>query len=113
MTTNSSVNDVCYVALELSKSAWVCAFAPPESGRASVHKMRASDVDRLLSILETGRARAMRLVSLAGDRALLRSGIRRILARTIAHGPRHPHHRFRAGELSQTAPGSACQDRSA
>jgi transposase len=63
MTTHFAVNDVCCVALELSKSTWVCAFAPPESGRASVHKMRAGDVGRLLSILETGRARAMRDVS--------------------------------------------------
>ena len=60
MTTHFAVIDVCCVALELSKSTWVCAFAPPESGRASVHKMRAGDVDRLLGILETGRARAMR-----------------------------------------------------
>jgi len=36
MTTHFAVNDVCCVALELSKSTWVCAFAPPESGRASV-----------------------------------------------------------------------------
>lgn len=60
MTTHFAVNDVCCVALELSKSTWVCAFAPPESGRASVHKMGAGDVNRLFSILETGRARAMR-----------------------------------------------------
>jgi hypothetical protein len=66
MTTQLAINDVCCVALELSKSTWVCAFAPPESGRASVHRMRAGDVDRLVSILETGRARAMRdYVSLA------------------------------------------------
>lgn len=60
MTIHFAVDDVCCVALELSKSTWVCAFAPPESGRASVHKMGAGDVNRLLSILETGRARAMR-----------------------------------------------------
>ena len=60
MTTQFAVNDVCCVALELSKSTWVCAFAPPESGRASVHRMRAGDVDRLISVLEAGRARAMR-----------------------------------------------------
>jgi transposase len=60
MTTSFAVNDVCCVALELSKSTWVCAFAPPENGRASVHRMSAGDVDRLISILETGRARAMR-----------------------------------------------------
>ena len=65
MTTEFAVNDVCCVALELSKSTWVCAFAPPESGRASVHRMRAGDVDRLVSILETGRARAMRDASRA------------------------------------------------
>jgi transposase len=63
MTTKFAVNDVCCVALELSKSTWVCAFAPPESGRASVHKIRAGDVGRLISILETGRARAVREAS--------------------------------------------------
>ncbi len=60
MTISFAVNDVCCVALELSKSTWVCAFAPPENGRASVHRVSAGDVDRLVSILETGRARAMR-----------------------------------------------------
>jgi hypothetical protein len=35
MTTKFAVNDVCCVTLELSKTTWVCAFAPPESGRAS------------------------------------------------------------------------------
>lgn len=63
MTNHFAVNDVCCVALELSKSTWVWAFASPEIGRASVHKMRACDADRLLRILETGRARAMREVS--------------------------------------------------
>jgi transposase len=60
MTTQFAVNDVCCVALELSKSTWVCAFAPPDGGRASIHRMSAGDVDRLISILETGRARAVR-----------------------------------------------------
>ncbi len=63
MTTHFAVNDVCCVALELSKSTWVCAFAPPGSGRASVHKMRAGDVDRLLNILESGRlSRSLEIV---------------------------------------------------
>ena len=60
----------CCVALELSKSTWVCAFALPESGRASVHRMRAGDVDRLISVLEAGRARAMRDRSRSLDIAL-------------------------------------------
>jgi hypothetical protein len=33
MTTQFAVNDVCCVALELSKSTWVCAFAPPDETR--------------------------------------------------------------------------------
>jgi len=29
MTNQIDVRDVCCVALELSKTSWVCAFAPP------------------------------------------------------------------------------------
>ena len=114
MTTHFAVNDVCCVALELSKSTWVCAFAPPESGRASVHKMRAGDVDRLLSILETGWARAMRDVSCSLEIVLCYEVgydgfwlARLLMARGIRTGC------IRPGELSQTTPGSARQDRSA
>jgi transposase len=63
MTSEFAVNDWCCVALELSKTTWVCAFAPPEGGRASIHRMRAGDVDRLLSVLETGRMKAMQEAS--------------------------------------------------
>ena len=105
MTIPFAVNDVCCVALELSKSTWVCAFAPPENGRASVHKMSARDVDRLISVLDWAGAGYAGCVSFARDRALLRSRIRRILARSLAYGPRHSHDCIRPGKLSQTAPG--------
>ena len=58
MARTSDVTSTCCVALELSKTSWVVAFAPPGDGKASVHKIRAGDVDRLTSILDSGRSRA-------------------------------------------------------
>jgi len=54
------VASTCCVALELSKTSWVVAFAPPGDGNVAIHKIRASDVDRLISILSTGKVRAER-----------------------------------------------------
>jgi transposase len=58
MTTTIDTGDICCVALELSKTNWVCAFAVPGNGQASVHKIKASDVDRLISILNSNKAKA-------------------------------------------------------
>ena len=63
MPNQIDVRSVCCVALELSQSTWVCAFSPPENQRASVHRMHAGDVNRLVSILEAGRTMAMREAS--------------------------------------------------
>src|SRR5262249_32162271 len=114
MTTEFAVNDVCCAALELSKSMWFCAFAPPESGRASVHRMRAGDVDPPDQRFG-GRACASDAgqVSFARYRALLRDWLRRVLACAIANCPRYLHDRVRPGELSQATSRSGSQDRSA
>ena len=58
MTTNIDTSDVCCAALELSKTSWSCAFADPGDGQAIVHKIRASDVDRLIGILNSSKAKA-------------------------------------------------------
>src|SRR5947208_678215 len=58
MTTNIDTRDVCCAALELSKTAWVCAFAVPGDSQATVHKIKASDVDRLIGILNSSKAKA-------------------------------------------------------
>ena len=58
MTTNIDTSDVCCVALELSKTSWVCAFAVPGDSQAVVHKIKASDVDRLIGILNSSKAKA-------------------------------------------------------
>src|SRR6185437_10568551 len=63
MTHQTDVHKVCCVALELSKTIWVCAVSPPDGGRTNTYKLKAGDVDRLLSILDQGRARAMQSVS--------------------------------------------------
>ena len=57
MTTTSS-NDACCVALELSKSIWVCAFAAPGDTGAAIHKIGAGDVERLLQVIGTGKSKA-------------------------------------------------------
>lgn len=59
MANQADDRGLCCVALELSKTVWVCAFSPPDGGRTSTYKLRAGDVDRLLSILDEGRRRAM------------------------------------------------------
>jgi transposase len=58
MTANVDTSDVCCVALELSKTSWVCAFAVPGESQAVVHKIKASDVDRLIGILNSSKAKA-------------------------------------------------------
>jgi transposase len=58
MTTNIDTSDVCCAALELSKTSWVCAFAAPGDSQAVVHKIKASDVDRLIGILNSSKAKA-------------------------------------------------------
>jgi transposase len=58
MTTATDTRDVCCVALELSKTGWVCAFAAPSDSRASVHKIKAGDTERLLGLLNNGKAKA-------------------------------------------------------
>lgn len=60
MTIAADMRDVCCAALELSKTGWVCAFAAPGDSRASVHKMKAGDTERLLGVLNNGKARAER-----------------------------------------------------
>jgi transposase len=58
MTTTIETRDVCCVALELSKTSWVCAFAAPGDGKATVHKIKAGDVDRLIGILNSSKTKA-------------------------------------------------------
>src|SRR5579872_4037404 len=63
MTHQTDVYKVYCVALELSKTIWVCAVAPPEGGRTNTYKLKAGDVDRLLSILNQAHATAIRSAS--------------------------------------------------
>jgi transposase len=58
MTTTIDTRDVCCAALELSKTSWVFAFAVPGDSQATVHKIKASDVGRLISILNSSKAKA-------------------------------------------------------
>ncbi len=58
MTTNIDTANVCCAALELSKTIWVCAFAVPGDSQTVVHKIKASDVDRLIGILYSSKAKA-------------------------------------------------------
>jgi transposase len=58
MTTTIDTCDVCCVAIELSKTSWVCAFAAPGDSQTVVHKIKAGDVDRLFGILSSSKAKA-------------------------------------------------------
>lgn len=58
MMNTTDVRDTCCAALELSQSTWVCAFLSPDGGRTSIRRMRAGDVERLISGLEADRERA-------------------------------------------------------
>ena len=58
MTTAIDMRDVCCVALELSKTSWVCAFAVPGESKVAIHKIKAGDTDRLLAVLTGSKAKA-------------------------------------------------------
>jgi transposase len=58
MTTDIETRDVCCVALELSKTSWVCAFAAPGDSKVMIHKIKAGDVDRLIGILNGNKVKA-------------------------------------------------------
>ena len=60
MTMTIDTRNVCCVALELSKTSWVCAFAAPGDGKAIVHKIKAGEVERLIGFLDSSKARAER-----------------------------------------------------
>lgn len=51
-------HDVCCVALELSQSKWLCAFAPPEDGKTRLHTLKAGDHVHLVEWLADQRSRA-------------------------------------------------------
>ena len=58
MTMAIDTRDVCCVALELSKTSWVCAFAVPGESKVAIHKIKAGDTDRLLAVLTGSKAKA-------------------------------------------------------
>ena len=49
---------MCCVALQLSKTSWVCAFAAPGDVKAIVHKIKAGDVERLIGLISSSKAKA-------------------------------------------------------
>jgi transposase len=54
----SETHNICCVAVELSQSKWLCAFAPPEAGKVSLHTIKAGDHASLVEWLARQRARA-------------------------------------------------------
>ena len=63
MTANIDTRDVCCVALELSKTSWVIAFAAPGDSKIAAHKIKAGDVERLLAVLNSSKAKAEQRLS--------------------------------------------------
>lgn len=54
----TDTQNVCCVSLELSQSKWVCAFAPPEGTKGSLHTIKAGDHAHLVEWLGRQRVRA-------------------------------------------------------
>lgn len=50
--------DICCVALELSQSKWLCAFAPPSAAKVALHTIRPGDHAALVEWLDRQRTRA-------------------------------------------------------
>jgi transposase len=57
MTTTIDTRDVCCAALELSKTSWVLAFAAPGDTKVAVHKIKTGEVERLIGLLNSSKAR--------------------------------------------------------
>ena len=92
MTTTIDTGDVCCAALELSKSSWVFAFAAPDDSQTTVHKIKARDVDRLIGILNSSKAKAEHQPgSPAAHRSLLRGRLRWLLACPASDCARYPY----------------------
>src|SRR5207253_1508457 len=104
--------DVCCVAFELSQSKWLCAFAPPEGAKLTLHKGRRSRTPGGMARSAAGPCgRSARPP--ARTRYLLRSRLRRFLAGPPPAEGRRPNGGVRPGELPEAAPWSVGQDRSA
>lgn len=58
MMTNIDTSDICCVAIELSKMSWVFAFAVPGDSHTAVHKIKTGEVDQLIGILSSSKAKA-------------------------------------------------------
>ena len=111
MTTNIDTGDICCAALELSKTSWVCAFAVPGDSQVVVHKIKAGDVDRLIGILNSSKAKAEhRLGRPLQHRSLLRGRLRWLLACPASECAQHPHDCVRSGEFPDAAPWPPGQD---
>ena len=95
MTNHFAVNDVCCVALELSKSTWVCAFASPGDWTervftrcALVMRIACSAFWRL-----AGRGLCARCLVLWRSCFVTKWGTTDFGSHD-AHGPGHPHDRI-------------------
>ena len=102
MTIAIDTRDICCAALELSKTNWVCAFAVAGDTKATVHKIKAREVGRLMSILNDGRAKA------EGElgrplQSVLRGRLRWFLACPASDRAGHSRNCFRPGELLDAA----------
>jgi len=58
LTIAADIRDTCCVALELSQSGWLIAFATPNGEKVSVHKLGAGNTNRLIELLQQLRTKA-------------------------------------------------------
>ncbi len=58
--TAIDTGSVCCVAIELSQTTWVCGVLQPDCVKASVHRLTAGNVPRLIGLLQAAREKAHR-----------------------------------------------------
>ena len=111
MTTNIDTGDICCAALELSKTSWVCAFAVPGDSQVVVHKIKACDVDRLIGILNSSKAKAEHRLGRPLQLVLCYEvGYDGFWLARLLHCAQHPHDCVRSGEFPDAAPWPPGQD---
>ena len=96
--------DICCAALEAEQDELGVLFAVPGDTKATVHKIKAGEVGRLMSILNDGRAKAERELGRPLQIVLCYGvGLRWLLARLASDRTGYSHSCLRSGEFFDAA----------
>ena len=100
-----------FVALELSRSAWLVAVHSPVADKVSQHRLDGGDTDGLLALIARKRGQAEekseRPVRVS---CCFEAGLRRVLAGSLAARPRCREPGAGRGERARRPPRQARQD---